>query len=334
MRKIWFIAFLFLFINNVNAYTNLTIYDMDGDRVLYGVNNKEEVLIASTTKIMTSIIALENSDLNNEIKVEDKDIDTYGSSIYLKTNDKIKVRDLIYGLLLRSGNDAALTLCNHIFGCDDFVRLMNIKAYQLGMYDTKFSNPSGLDDKTYNYSTTDDLTKLISYALTNKEYRLISSTKKYNEWFNKNELLSYYKYTTSGKTGYTPKAGYTFVSSASKDNKNVAIATINDKDRFNTHKKLYEEVFSKYNKYEILNKYTFNLKGSEDEYLYIKNSYSMLLSEEEKKTLNISINLFDESINNKKGYVSILINKMEVHREYIYSLKYKDRIKRVTSLFW
>ena len=333
MRKIIMILSLFLFMNTFNAYTNLTVYDMDGDRVLYGFNNKEKVLIASITKIMTSLVALENSELNNELIINDKDIDTYGSSIYLKNGDKVTTRDLVYGLLLRSGNDAALTLCNHIFGCDEFVRKMNLKAYYLGLYDTYFYNPSGLDDKVSNYSTTDDLTKLITYALSNDDFKRINKTKKYNEWYNKNELLSYYKYTTAGKTGYTGKAGYTFVSSASKDNKNIAIASINDSDRFNTHKSLYELYFNKYKKYELLNKYTFNIKGKSNEYLYIKNSYSMLLNDEEKDKTNIKINLYDKEDNHKSGYVSILIDNKEVHRETIYSLNYNDRIKSITSLF-
>lgn len=342
MKKL-LIAFLCLLMNNVYAYTNATVYDPIGERILYSFNGEDKRLIASTTKVMTAVIALENSDLSSEFIVDKNDIDTYGSSIYLKQNDKITTYDLIHGLLLRSGNDAALTLANNIYGYKTFIDLMNIKASSIGMKDTIFNNPHGLDDETKNYSTTNDMCKLMSYAINNNEFNKISSSKKYvfnnTEWYNKNELLSYYKYNISGKTGYTPKAGYTFVSASVKDNKTLVITTFNDKDRFNTHKKLYQKYFMEYELYNILDKNTFYIDNNlyKDEYLYIKNNYSMLLNSEEKNNLLIDIYLYDNKILDKCGYVSVKLNDIEVHREYIYGINYSVRkrniIDKIKSLF-
>lgn len=338
MKKLVIVIVFLLLPLSVQAYENLTVYDMDGDRVLYGVKNEHLGLIASTTKVMTAVVALENSDLSNEFVVTKEDVDIYGSSIYLKVGDKITTKDLLYGLMLRSGNDAALTLANHIYGHDTFVDLMNQKSYYIGMKYTNFGNPHGLDDETENTSTTDDMAKLIAYAVKNNEFRKIASARKYifnNEtWYNKNELLGIYKYATSGKTGYTPHAGYTFVSTASKNGMNLAIATFRDKDRFFTHKKLYEEFFSKYKKYEILNKYSFfiNDKNNKDTHLYIKNSYSMMLTEEEKENLKINVNIYERQVNNKAGFISVKLNDKEVHREYIYALKYQNNKKRILDI--
>lgn len=338
MRKTFISLILFFICFNVQALDSITVYDMDGGRVLYGFNNEKPSLIASTTKIMTSIITLENAALDNEFTVSLEDVDTYGSSIYLKEGQKISVESLLYGLLLRSGNDAALTLANNIYGYDTFVSLMNKRAYYLGMKNTKFENPHGLDDDSKNISTTDDMCLLMNYALKNSDFRTISRTRKYeynNEtWYNKNELLGSYKYAVSGKTGYTPDASYTFVSSASRDGKNLIIATFGDKDRFQTHKRYYEQFFDKYKKYELLNKYTFYIdsKYNKNSHLYIKNSYSMLLTDEEKKNTLIDIYLYEEPVMNKSGYISIKINNKEVHREYIYELTYEERKKQVLSI--
>lgn len=324
--------------SNVYAYSNLTVYDSIGERILYEYNGDEEKLIASTTKIMTGIVSLELSSLDNEFIIDEKDIDTYGSSIYLKKGDKIDTKSLLYGLLLRSGNDAALSLSNHITSNSTFIDLMNQKASSLKMKNTHFSNPHGLDDENQNYSTTNDMVKLISYAITNKDYLTISSARKYsfnNEvWYNKNELLSSYKYCLSGKTGYTPKAGYTFVSSAKKDGMIISIASFNDKDRFNTHKNLYKKYFDEYKLYEILNRYTFNIKDDKykDKYLYIKEDYSMMLKREEVDDLLIDVYLYENNINNEYGFVSVKLKDEEVKRVYIYGYSYNERKKSVLDL--
>ncbi len=165
----------------------------------------ERKLIASTTKIMTSIIALENGNLNDIYTVGEEINKVTGSSIYSKIGEKYSLNDLLYGLMLRSGNDAAMVISKNILGYDEFIAKMNIKAYMLGMNNTSFENPHGLNDDSFNYSTAYDLALLMNYAIRNKDFLHITSTKKYKDWYNKNELLSNYKYLISGKIGYTKK---------------------------------------------------------------------------------------------------------------------------------
>ena len=188
-------------------------------------NINDRKLIASTTKIMTCIIALENSDIEKEITVGEEVLSMYGTNIYIKKGEVIKIKDLLYGLMLRSGNDAAITLAYNTLGYDEFINKMNDKAKELGMNNTEFSNPHGLDDETKNYSTAYDMALLSRYAYRNTMYRKIVATRKYSTksslksytWYNRVSLLNNYKYCIGGKNGYTPKAGKSLVSYAKKN---------------------------------------------------------------------------------------------------------------------
>ena len=194
------------------------VMDNDSGRILYENNSNERRLIASTTKIMTCILVLENSDLSKKITVGDEILKVYGTNIYVEVGEILTIKDLLYGLMLRSGNDAAIVLANNIFNSEDeFIHKMNDKAKEIGMNNTVFNNPHGLDEETKNYSTAYDMALLAKYAYKNKMYRNIISTKKYNtksnlksyEWYNRVELINSYKYSLGGKNGYTPKAGKT-----------------------------------------------------------------------------------------------------------------------------
>ena len=264
MKKL-IILILILFPINIYADSgrSTVVMDIDSGRIVYSKNMYEKKLIASTTKIMTCILVLENMNLDKEIIVGEEVLSMYGTNIYLEVGEKIKVRDLLYGLMLRSGNDAALTLAINTFGTEEsFVKKMNSKAQEIGMKDTIFNNPHGLDDKTYNYSTAYDMALLSKYAYQNKNYRKIISTKKYITkssiksyvWYNRVELLNKYKYSLGGKNGYTPKAGKTLVSVASKDDLTYTIVSLDDNDIYNNHRYLYEKYFAKYKKFLIVDK--------------------------------------------------------------------------------
>ena len=264
MKKL-IILILILFPINIYADSgrSTVVMDIDSGRIVYSKNMYEKKLIASTTKIMTCILVLENMNLDKEIIVGEEVLSMYGTNIYLEVGEKIKVRDLLYGLMLRSGNDAALTLAINTFGTEEsFVKKMNSKAQEIGMKDTIFNNPHGLDDKTYNYSTAYDMALLSKYAYQNKNYRKIISTKKYITkssiksyvWYNRVELLNKYKYSLGGKNGYTPKAGKTLVSVASKDDLTYTIVSLDDNDIYNNHRYLYEKYFAKYKKFLIIDK--------------------------------------------------------------------------------
>ena len=318
--------------------------DADSKRVLYSENMNERKLIASTTKIMTSIVALENANFYDRYKVGNEIDEVYGSMIYVKKDESIYLEDLLYGLMLRSGNDAANIIATNVLGYEKFIKEMNNKAIKLKMNNTTFENPHGLDEKTKNYSTSYDLSLLMVYAIKNKDFIKITNTKKYKTktdkdeyiWYNKNKLLSDYKYAISGKIGYTDSSGQVFVSYAKKDNKRLVIASIDEADKFNLHRKLYEKYFNEYDKYKIIDSYSFSLKDDnyKDSYLYIKNDINMLLNDKDKINVNIKLN---KKLNNKvAGYLNINIDNKEVYKEKIYSIKYKDKISKIKKilLFW
>jgi D-alanyl-D-alanine carboxypeptidase len=292
---------------NVKAISarNIIAMDMDTNRVLYGKNINDQELIASITKIMSSIIALEYGNLDSEVVVSDVILQAFGSAIYIEVGEKLTLKDLLYGLMLRSGNDAALMIADAVAGSvDNFVALMNNKAQELGMKNTIFINPHGLenDDGNGNLSTAYDMAILTSYAMQNENYKTIVSTTKYVAksdkktyvWKNKNKLLTTYQYTTGGKTGFTQKARRTLVSTASKDNKNIVVVSLNDPDDWEDHKYLYEDIFKNYNNELILDKNNFKIDNEtyyKNDKLYIKDSVYILLKESEIKDIVMDFNL-------------------------------------------
>lgn len=334
MKKI-LLVLIFLLCINVKA--SIVVMDADSGRILYSKNKSERKLIASTTKIMTTIIALENAKLSDKLKVG-KEIQTVnGSMIYVKEGETFTLNDLLHGLMLQSGNDAAMIIASKTMSYDNFIAQMNLKAHKLGMYNTTFENPHGLNDDTKNYSTAEDMSKLIRYAIKNKDFLNITSTKKYKVdnyiWYNKNKLLSDYKYLISGKIGYTKASGQVFVSAAKKDGKTLVIASINENDKFNLHKNLYEKYFKEYEKYRILDKNTFSfkVKNKNHDHYFIKNDFNMLLTKNEIKRLKVNVTL-----NKKNNYVNIYLDNNPIHSEKLYVLKYQSRLKKVKELllFW
>lgn len=331
-RVVVFFITLFLFTGNVFAYDAVTVLDADGGRILYSKNGEKKYLIASTSKIMTALVAINNADLDDVVVAGEEILDAYGSSIYLKPQEKMTLRDLVYGLMLRSGNDAALTIAVHVAGSvDGFVKLMNDTALMIGMHDTKFSNPHGLDEKTENKSTTDDMSLLMMEAMKNEEFRAITGSKSHvvktnfgtYEWFNKNRLLADYKYATGGKIGYTMRAKHTFVSSASKDEKNLIIATFIDADRFDTHEKLYEKYFSMYKKYTLIDKENLQISYKPGYKVGTTSSFEMLLTPEEKKRVKREVILYDNIPSGKGskivGTIAITLDGKEYKKQNIYA---------------
>ena len=159
MKK--FIVFLITFFIGLNTCfaisvpsNNAILIDQDSGRILFSKNINEKHLIASTTKIMTAVLAIESGKLDDMITINESILKSHGSGIYIKEGEKISLRNLVYGLLLRSGNDAALAIEDYLGGHDKFVNKMNEKAGEIGMKNTVFNNPYGLDDdETVNYST-------------------------------------------------------------------------------------------------------------------------------------------------------------------------------------
>jgi len=346
MKKIVVIFILIVLLIPKNIYAlgenakAITIMDMDSNRILYSKNQNEERLIASITKIMTAIVAIESGKLDDVVTVDDSILKAYGSGIYIEIGEQIPLIELVYGLMLRSGNDAALMIAKYVGGSvEKFAEKMNEKAKKIGMENTIFLNPHGLDEETKNYSTSYDMALLTSYAMKNEIYRQIVGTKrrtvktdkKTYVWKNKNKLLFTYKYTTGGKTGFTDSARRTLVTTASKDNLNIAVVTLNDPSDFTEHKEAYEYVFNNYTKYRVLNKDTFEVKNNKfNGRLYIKNDYYYTIKENEKDKFKINVKLEknERSIkNNVAGITYVYFDNKVVHEEKIYLEKNKEEKK-------
>ncbi len=313
--------------------TSAIVMDMDSKRILYSANIHNIRSIASISKVMTAILAIESGKMDNEVIIGEEVLAAYGSGIYIKVGEKITLKDLVYGLMLRSGNDAALAIANYVGGSvDNFVSLMNKKAQELVMKDTIFNNPHGLESPKGNYSTAYDMALVTSYAMENKVYRDIVATKNhkvktnlnYYDWDNKNKLLTIYKYTTGGKTGYTEIAKRTLITTATKGNLNLVTVTLNDGNDFNDHINLFEDAFNNYQKYTILKKGVVNVvaeKYYSNANLYLNEEYGYPLLEEEKNSIILKFDL-NKNIKYKTGtevgHVKVFIGDDEIHEAGVY----------------
>ena len=190
MKKIILLLLLLIPLNIKGIDTSATssiLMDIDSNRILYEENIHNVRSVASISKIMTAVIAIESGKLDDKVTIGDEISKAYGSGIYIKEGEVLTLRDLLYGLMLRSGNDAALAIAHYVGGSvDEFVNLMNKKAKELKMTNTTFNNPSGLDQDKGNYSTAYDMALLTSYAMKLEDYKEITGTKKYTLTTNKN----------------------------------------------------------------------------------------------------------------------------------------------------
>ena len=340
MKKFFLLLTFFLFCLpfTVSADTaNSTIVmDLDSGRILYEKNANQKRLIASITKIMTAIVAIEEGDLTEKITVGEEVLSMYGTNIYVEVGEKMKLRDLLYGLLLRSGNDASVVIAKAIAGSEEkFVNLMNKKAQEIGMKNTIFKNPHGLDEETENYSTAYDMALLSKYAYKNKTYRNIVSTDKYEVstgkktylWYNRNKLLTTYEYCTGGKNGYTPRAGKTLVTTASKKWLNLTIVTLSDGDIYNNHIDLYEDFFSKYKRYKIIDKNNFRIdKEFVDEDVYLEDSFYYPLTSNEVNDIKTVVHFLDDSATDEIGTIEIFLSNQKIGELPIYrKIKKKEQ---------
>lgn len=305
MKK-WVFIFLGLIlfsINNVYGASCEIVMDADSGRVIYAKNIDEKHLIASTTKIMTALVVLNNSNVYEEVTIGNEVLDAYGSAIYIKPGEKVTILDLLYGLMLRSGNDSAIALAVHVGGSiEGFASMMMDTARTIGMHNSVFLNPHGLDEETENLSTVYDMALLMREAMKNKTFESITSTKVYKLktnfntyiWQNKNKLLSTYEYATGGKIGYTIRAKHTFVSSATKENKNLIVASFIDDNQFVNHKNLYEKYFGMYDNYKLIDKNNLQIDYKKGYRLFTLESFNMLLTKSELDKINRKITLYDD----------------------------------------
>ena len=325
----------------VNAFstsaTSAILLDQDTNRILYAENIHAVRSVASISKIMTAVVAIESGKLDEMVTIGQEIDISYGSNVYLKKGEQIKLLDLVYALMLRSGNDASLSIAKKVGGSvEGFVTLMNEKAKELGMKNTTFNNPNGLDEEKANYSTAYDMAILASYAMKNETYKLIVSTKKhivktnmnYYRWTNKNRLLFSYKYITGGKTGFTEIAKRTLVTTASKDGLNLVVVTLNDGNDFLDHKNLYEEAFNTYKKYKIIAKGDINIINTVYESLYLKEDFYYPLTKEEAENIVLKIKL-EETKKDKAGTLNICLDDKSLYETNLYYRKQKTWFQKL-----
>lgn len=236
------------------------LMDVDTGKILSCDSEKVPMPIASTTKIMTCLVALECAEMNETVKIDPKAVGIEGSSVYLVSGEELKLSDLLYALMLESANDAAVAIAIHVGGSEEaFCSMMNDMAKRVGLVNTHFVNPHGLHHDNH-YSTAEDLCMLMSYAMKNASFAEITSTKTKtipatggNSRFlsNHNRLLRSFDACIGGKTGYTKTAGRCLVTAAEDNGKTLVCTTLGAPDDWRDHKSLYEYGFSLYVEREV-----------------------------------------------------------------------------------
>ena len=349
MKKIFIILAGFIFFSalffpfeKAEAFTvsaGEVVMERDSKRVLFSTEENKKMPMASTTKIVTAITVIDNYDLDKVIEVPKETVGTEGSSVYLKAGEKYTVRDLLYGLMLRSGNDCAETLAVCLSGSiKNFVDKMNETAEKCGALCSNFTNPHGLPDDDH-YTTAYDLGLISCYSMKNDTFVEIVSTSSYKAtelnsgekkvWINKNKMLYRYEGANGVKTGYTVKAGRCLVSGAIRDGMQLVCVVLNSPQMFERSEELLDRAFSDYRLVKIVDKDKFSyslptkdLSGEHE--LYIKESFSYPVGKYEELDIEINLPEYIDDLaekDQKIGDLKIYCSKQLIFSENIYKLK-------------
>ena len=334
------------FVEAVNCSAKaMCVMERDSGRVIQSKNMNEQLKMASTTKIVTAITAIENcKNLDNIVDVSNAAIGVEGSSIYLKQGERMKLIDLLYGLMLRSGNDSAVAIACHIAGNEqDFARLMNEIARKAGAVNSNFMNPHGLDGEGH-YTTAYDLAKITAYALKNETFKQIASSKNYSVeetncspkrfWVNKNRLLSSLSGCIGVKTGYTTKAGRCLVSAIERNNTVYVCVVLNCGPMFEESERLLNNADSEYENVkivdrnrEIFNEYIID-KQNGKLFLYAEEDFYYPLNNEEKNNiiLKYNIHLNDAKENDCVGEIKVFLNNCLLKTIKLFTMNKIDKL--------
>ncbi|MEK8197156.1 MULTISPECIES: D-alanyl-D-alanine carboxypeptidase family protein [Lysinibacillus] len=313
------------------------VLDGETGRVLIGSNSDARLPIASLTKIWTALVAIENSDLQDEVVISPKAAMSEGSSIYLQAGETVTVETLLYGLMLRSGNDAATALAEHVGGSvEGFVKLMNERAVIAGLSNTVFMNPSGLHHEEH-LSSARDTAEMLRIALQNKTFEKIASTVLYRAdtvngmlWENKHRLLregsgmaadiddeteqpvSSLKSATgtafAGKTGFTKVAGRTLATAFQKDGQTCIVVTLNESDDWNVHRGLSNKVWQDYSLETVVKKGKYNVNKKLA--IRLEQPIRLQLNKEEKEQVRQVLHV---SRKRKEAVLSIFIGEDRIY---------------------
>ncbi len=320
---------------NVSA-KGVILIDSLSKQIFHEKNIHEKMPMASTTKIMTVILTIESGNLEKEITFT-QDMIAEGSNMGLKIGDKVSLYSLCVGMMLSSGNDAANAAAISVGGSiPDFCKLMNDKAKELGMKNTSFETPSGLDGEKH-YSTPYDMALLAIYAMKNSTFRELASSKsktvtfgtpeKQCTYYNHNKLLSSYEGAVGVKTGFTKKAGRCLVSMAEREGASLVCVTLNASDDWNVHKKLFDYGFLQYTDFiagEDIKLHTLPLVGGEKcsaDIYFEKKNIKIPTAIKDKIKASVQIQPFvyaPARMEDAVGDVSYHYNGSEIYRGIIY----------------
>lgn len=370
-------VFIFMFINSTYVLANsknekskeelqlnsriALIYDRSSGRIIFEKNGNKQTPMASTTKIMTAIVVLENTNLKNIVTVDSKSASIGGSRLGLKRYDKVTVNDLLYGLMLRSGNDAASALAIYIGGSiQNFAEMMNNKAKKLGLKNTHFVVPHGLDNKDH-YTTAYELAKITDYALKNETFKKIVSTSSTSiningvpsQITNTNKLLNNVSGVYGVKTGFTNGAGRCLVTACKKNKMDIITVIIGaDTSKIRTEdtkklinyvedefelidiKQIIEEEFEKWKKINACRIHVEKgVQNSAELLLQQLNFEKMIVKKENVNNIDITTNILyylKSPIKEKQviGTLNVLINNQNIANLEIYN-KYEIRKKGI-----
>lgn len=313
------------------------LMEVETKRVLYQKNAHEKMPMASTTKIMTAIVALEKGNLSDIVTVSRTASGIEGSSIYLEVGEQLTLEQLLYGLMLRSGNDAAMAIAEHIGGSvDEFVKMMNQKAYELGAYNTNFVNPHGLHHQDH-YTTAYDLALISAYAMKNPKFVEIVSTKYYKipwegqPWDrvlkNKNALLWNYEGANGIKTGYTKVSRRCLASAALRRNMQLVCVVLDCQPWFDDSMAILDHGFKEYKPHQVLSSGdklgTIPVKNGFQKKMeiLIKDDITVPIREGEEKNIEVELKCPEYltapiQAGDKVGYIKVSLgNELEIIKE-------------------
>ncbi|WJY28626.1 MULTISPECIES: D-alanyl-D-alanine carboxypeptidase family protein [Sporosarcina] len=295
MKKAFVCLLLVLFVSvpfqlpaSAAVHSSWAVIDADTGRLLDGYHPHDRLPIASLTKMWTALTFIESGVTEKEVEISPRAASAEGSSIYLTPGDSVSSEDLLYGLMLRSGNDAAAALAEHAGGSlEGFVTMMNEQARLYGLENTRFTNPSGLHDEEH-LSSAYDTAMMLHYGMKNKEFRKIASTENYTSgigqaaaWQNKHRLVTSDTDAVAGKTGFTKAAGRTLATYFEHGGKRVIVVTLNNGNDWNVHKTLAAEAFKTHDIVRIAKKGTYSvLPGVTAE---LDHPIELLLTKDERK---------------------------------------------------
>ena len=299
-------------------------------RVLYEKCPNDQMYIASITKILTTIVAIENADVDAWVEVSENVTQQGGSALYLTLGDQVKLIDLLYGLMLRSGNDAAMAIAEFV-GEDEegFVKMMNEKAQEIGMTNSVFQNPSGLDETTYNLSTAKDMALVMQYAMNNPIFREITGTKTHKAttkngttyvWNNKHKLVTgYYDYAIGGKTGFTKQARRTLVTSARKDEMELIVVSLKAGDDWNDHMSLFNYGFDHYEVKTLMTPGEIHVENRElKDKLYIEKQVDVVVAKDGSEKVTTDLSLYEKAKGKEVGQLKVFIDEQLVQEIPVY----------------